>query len=169
MLGVFPPSAIPTPTGGSDRISKHISYLEATKSETAIRRGISNIPDTDILARMRITAAAVFEPVREHFGKPLFVTSFFRNPVVNRLAGGSSTSQHMTGEAIDIDGDPTGIPNTEILQWIRKNLDFDQLIWEFSNPNGTPAWVHVSYRPNANRQKVVRAVKREGSTVFIPI
>lgn len=138
-----------------DRISLHISFYEATRSETAIRRGIQNIPGEKELNAMRLTALMIFEPVRCHFNVPIRVNSFYRNPMVNRLVGGSATSQHMTGEAIDMDAlDHTGLTNKDIFEWIKGNLEWDQLIWEYGNKE-QPAWVHCSYKETGNRKQIL--------------
>lgn len=146
-------------------ISEHISYLEATKSETAIRNGIKNVPTTNVETTMKNTAEKVFEPVRNHFGLPIAVTSFFRCKALNELISGSKTSQHMKGEAIDMDADVLfdfnlnthgkTIYNKDIFEFIRDNLEFDQLIWEYGDDRN-PAWVHVSYSEKYNRGEVWR-------------
>ncbi len=149
------------------RISQHISYAEATRSDTARRLGLKNDPPPNILSAMRLTAEMVFEPARLHFGVPLYIGSFYRSPEVNAAIGGSRNSQHCRGLAIDIDADVFGgITNTQLFDWIRDNLEFDQLIWEFSNPDGSPAWVHVSYNLGHNRNQVLIAQKVEGRTVY---
>ena len=151
-----------------DKISAHISYKEATASQTATRKGISNDPNADQLKNMQEVAYTIFEPVRAHFGKPIFISSFFRSPDLNTAIGGSSTSQHCKGEAIDIDGDRTGVSNKEIFDYIRKHLVFDQLIWEFGDDN-SPNWVHVSYtNERENRKQVLIAKKINGRTFYTP-
>lgn len=149
-------------------ISKHISYDEATKSRTAIRNGIYNIPNATEIQRMEAVAQEVFEPVREALGgKPLRLTSFFRSIALNRALGGSSTSQHCKGEAIDIDADGSHTTNRDVFTYILENLEFDQLIWEFGD-NLNPDWVHVSYKRNGeNRCQVLKAIKQEGKTRYI--
>lgn len=146
-------------------ISKHLSYSAATKSQTAIKNGISNEPNLEQLNIMRVVAFSLFEPLRIHHGKPIKVTSMFRSVALNSVLGGSTKSQHLYGAlsglregAIDIDMDVfnNGMSNCEAFMWLYYNLEFDQLIWEFGtlkNPN----WVHVSYRENENRKQVLRA------------
>lgn len=137
-------------------ISKHITYKEGVRSATATRRGIKNTPGESQLAAMKLVAKKVFEPVRTHFDKPIRINSFFRSKALNRAIGGSSTSQHCQGEAIDMDG-LSGLTNAEIFHYIKDNLEFDQLIWEFGTDK-EPDWIHVSYtnrRPN--RKIVLRA------------
>lgn len=137
-----------------ERISKYISYEEATKSQTAIRNKIENKPNTDELNKMKLVASKVFDKVREHFGIPLKVSSFYRCRKLNTAVGGSATSQHMTGEAIDIDADGSSITNAQVFDYIKNNLDFDQLIWEFGDKKN-PAWVHVSYKSKGNRKQIL--------------
>jgi hypothetical protein len=150
-----------------ENISQHISWVEATKSATAIRYDINNIPDDECVQKMKVVAARVFEPLRRHFNCPIAIASFYRSKKVNRIIGGSPTSQHCKGEALDLDADVYGeITNKQIFDFILNNLEFDQLIWEFSNPDGSPAWVHVSYVDGANRGMVLKAEKHSGKTVY---
>lgn len=146
-----------------ENISQHISYDEAVISQTALRLHIDNTPSPDIIATMKLTAEKIFEPARTHFG-PLIVDSFYRCPTLNNAIGGAKTSQHMRGEAIDIKM-PNG-DNLALLEWARHNLDFDQIIYEFDNGHGQPTWVHISYHAGYNRKSVIRAVKRNGVTVY---
>ena len=121
------------------RISKHISYKEATQSQTAVRKGINNEPDAYQLQNMQVLAEKVFEPLREHFGVPIAINSFFRSQKLNKAIGGAAGSQHTQGRAIDIDDTLGGVSNKQMFDWIRENLDYDQLIWEFGN-NSNPDW-----------------------------
>lgn len=142
-----------------NKISKHISYTEATKSKTAIKYGINNKPSDSIIKVMKETALNIFEPLREYFGVPIAVTSFYRSKELNSKLKGSLTSQHCTGEAMDLDADVLGmITNRDIFNYIKDNLEFDQLIWEFGNDK-EPAWVHVSYSRNNNRGIILKAYK----------
>jgi len=122
-------------------ISKHISIKEATKSNTAERLGIENFPDNDTLINMQALAENVFEPLREWVGGPIYVTSFYRSPELNAAIGGSIKSQHCKGQAIDIDDVYGNATNAEMFNYIKDNLEFDQLIWEFGDDNN-PSWVH---------------------------
>ncbi len=153
-----------------ERISAHISYTEATKSDIAIRHGLNNTPNADELEKMKIVAEKLFEPMRAGLGgKPIYISSFFRSEEVNKKVGGSPTSGHRLGNAIDADADVynvAGLTNTDIFNYIRKNLEFDQLIWEYENPDGTPAWVHMSYREDNNRNQVLKARKVDGKTKY---
>lgn len=140
-------------------ISKHITYAEAIKSQQAVRMRLSNEPTPEHLDNMKYLAENVFEPLRAHFGKPIAVTSFYRSEVVNRAIGGSLTSQHLQGEAMDIDAQVFGgLTNAEVFNWIRQNLNFDQLLWEYGSVS-EPDWVHVSLtRRRANRKQVLRVI-----------
>lgn len=147
------------------RISKHISIKEATRSNTAERLGINNFPDSPTLVNMQALAENVFEPLREHFGHPIYITSFYRSPELNKAIGGSPTSQHCGGQAIDIDDVIGESTNADFFNYIKDNLDFDQLIWEFGN-DSNPNWVHVSYSAFNNRGNVLKAVKENGKTKY---
>jgi len=149
-------------------ISKHITYAEATKSQTAVRYNLKNVPNQEQLENMTLTAEKIFEPVREHFDVSIAVTSFFRAPAVNAAAGGARNSQHTTGQAIDIDADVLGkITNKQVFDYIRGNLEFDQLIWEFGDDKN-PAWVHVSFSKTGNRRQVLKSLKQNYKTIYIP-
>lgn len=140
------------------RISDNITFAEVFKSQTAVRYKINNVAtDPDILKNIKHVAEKVFEPIRKHFNTPIGISSFYRSPELNKKMGGSKTSQHMTGEAIDIDADIFGgVTNSEIFEFVKANLEFDQLIWEYGNDKN-PAWVHVSLkRTGKNRKQILR-------------
>lgn len=146
------------------KISENISYTEATKSSTAVKYNIDNTPDNEALERMRYVADKVFEPLREHFGVPIMVTSFYRSPKLNKKIGGSSTSEHVYGSAMDLDADVLGlITNRQIFNYIKDNLDFNQLIWEFGTDK-EPAWVHVSCKEYGNKREILKAYKEKNWT-----
>lgn len=147
------------------RISKHISIKEATRSNTAERLGIDNFPDSPTLVNMQALAENVFEPLREHFGHPIYITSFYRSPELNKAIGGSPRSQHCKGQAIDIDDVIGSSINADFFNYIKDNLEFDQLIWEFGN-NDSPNWVHVSYNTDNNRGNILKASKENGKTKY---
>lgn len=133
-------------------LSANFSIAEATKSQTAERLGIDNTPPDDVLDRMVATANAILEPVRDQFG-PFQLSSMYRCPELNKAIGSKPGSQHVTGEAADFE--VTGVPNHELAEWIRDNLDYDQCILEFHEP-GKPnsGWVHCSFRSDgSNRQQ----------------
>ena len=147
-------------------ISRHISYKESVRSNTAIRRGINNTPSDDQLYFMEIIAEKVFEPLREFVGGPIKINSFYRSPELNKAIGGSEMSQHCKGQAMDIDDTFGKATNAEMYYWIKDNLDFDQMIWEFGNDNN-PSWVHVSYvSEDKNRNRCLKAYKQDGKTKY---
>ena len=148
-------------------ISKHISYHEDTYSQTGLRRGLDNTPNDEQLKCMKEVANNLFEPLREWVGGGIKINSFFRGEPVNTAIGGSTRSQHMKGQAIDIDDTFGHKTNAEMYHYIKDNLDFDQLIWEFGDDEN-PNWVHiswVSHRPN--RKKLTIAKKVNGRTKYI--
>ena len=150
-------------------ISKHISYKEGVYSITAIRKGIDNEPNEEQLSNMKLVAEKIFEPVRTHFKVPIKVNSFFRSPDLNKAIGGSTKSQHCKGQAIDIDDTYGKVKNSDIYWWIKDNLDFDQMIWEFGN-NDNPDWVHISYvSPDKNRNRCLKAYREDGKTKYMVI
>lgn len=154
-------------------LSTHITLKEATTSPEAIRNGLDNTPSAVEIESMRQLAEKVFEPLRSYIsmkrGKdtPIKINSFFRSAEVNKLIKGSSTSQHCKGEAMDIETNYPDFNNKFLFLVIKEKSTFDQLIWEFGN-NDEPAWVHVSYSKNGNRKQVLRAVKENGLTKYIP-
>ena len=147
-------------------ISKHISDKEGVYSNTAIRRGIDNTPNKEQLKCMELIASKVFEPLREHVGGGIKINSFFRSPELNKAIGGSYTSQHCKGQAMDIDDTFGKMTNAEMYRWIKDNLDFDQMIWEFGDDDN-PNWVHVSYvSEKENRNRCLLAYKENKSTKY---
>ena len=147
-------------------ISKHISEKEGVYSTTATRRGIDNIPNSDELNNMRLLAEEVFEPLRSYVGGPIKINSFFRCPELNTAIGGSGKSQHCKGQAMDIDDTFGKMTNADMYHWIKDNLEFDQMIWEFGNDKN-PDWVHVSYvSEGENRNRCLRAIRKNGKTHY---
>ena len=144
-------------------VSKHISYKEATRSATATKLNIDNIPTDDILSNMVVVTAEVFEPLIEWAKHPINVNSFYRSPKLNAAIKGSLKSSHLSGQAIDIStlGKKT---NGEMFDYIKDNLDFDQLIWEFGNDEN-PRWIHVSYKNKKDNRKDVLRAKYKGGRV----
>jgi hypothetical protein len=152
------------------KLSKHLSLAEVTRSETAKRLGINNEPTAEHLENFKLLAEKVFEPIREHFNVPIHISSGYRSKALNTAIKGSLSSQHCSGEAIDIDmdGSANGVTNTMVFDFIKDNLDFDQMIWEFGS-SSKPDWVHVSYKANGKQRKqILRAVKSAGKTSYIP-
>ena len=149
-------------------ISKYVSYKEVVYSRTAIRKDLDNTPTTDHLANAILISQNLFDPLREWVEGPLKINSFFRSLELNRAIGGSKTSQHMKGEAIDIDDNYGHKTNLEVFNHIKDNMDFDQLINEFPDKDGNPSWIHVSYKKKGNRGQVLKAVKEKGKTKYYP-
>ena len=149
------------------KISKHISYKEATRSITALRLGIDNTPFEYELGNMKAVAENIFEPLRLWVGGAIKVTSFFRSEKLNQAIGGSVFSQHCQGRAIDIDDVYGYKTNAEMFNYIKDNLDFDTIIWEFGTDDN-PDWIHVSYVSNErNRGRVLKAIKENGKTKYL--
>lgn len=158
----------------TDRLSKYITYGEAIRSESAKRAGIDNTPDKNQLEAMVLVATMIFDEVREFIGAPLYVASFFRSFALNAIVPGASAgSQHMNGEAIDIDCDTYGHgTNKMVFDFIVKNLEFDQIIWEYGTRDN-PDWVHVSFVKGPgkrNRKKITRCIRdsKTGQPVYLP-
>ena len=147
-------------------VSKNISYKEATHSSTAKRLGIDNTPTSDQFSNMIYVAENVFQPIREHFGVPIYLSSFFRSEALNKAIRGASNSSHTKGEAMDLDADVYGIiNNADIFNFVKDNLEFDQLIWEFGDDR-CPAWVHISLNKRNNRNQILKAYRVDGKTKY---
>jgi len=146
------------------KLSQHLSLSEVIRSESAKRNGISNMPIPLHIENFKLLAEKVFEPVRLHFGVPIHISSGYRSVELNKCIGGSLTSQHCSGEAIDIDmdGSPSGVTNKMVFDYIKDNLEFDQLINEFDY-----SWVHVSYESTGKQRKqVLDAIRVNGKTTY---
>tara|TARA_R110000782_G_C14622063_1_gene393381 strand:- start:73 stop:534 length:462 start_codon:yes stop_codon:yes gene_type:complete len=151
------------------KLSKNLTLKEVTKSNTANRLGIDNTPEEFDIKNLKAIAEEVFQPLRDHFGVPLFVSSGFRSKKLNKAIGGSKYSQHMVGEALDIDADVYGsVTNRELFRFIKENLIFDQLIWEFGDDD-TPDWVHVSYKEKGQNRKQVKRAYRDSKGVYYKV
>lgn len=152
------------------RLSEHLDLSEVVRSETAKRKGISNMPTDEHIRNFKLLAERIFEPIRNHFRVPIHISSGYRSKALNDAIGGSLTSQHCSGEAIDIDmdGSSNGVSNVDVFNFIKSNLEFDQLIWEFGTDKA-PDWVHVSYESSGKQRKqVLKAVKVNGVTKYLP-
>jgi len=149
------------------KLSKYVSLSEVTKSDTATRRGISNEPTPEHLENLKTICTEVFDKIREHFGVPIYISSGYRSAALNKAIGGSSTSDHNLGRALDLDQDfrSNGITNMDVFKFIKDNLEFDQLIYEFGNSKN-PDWVHVGYRKGANRKQILVAYKEGTKTKY---
>ena len=153
------------------KLSEHLDLSEVIRSESAKRKGITNMPTEAHIANFKLLAEKVFQPIREHFRCPIHISSGYRSKELNAAIGGSLTSQHCSGEAIDIDmdGTPNGVTNRMVFDYIKDNLDFDQLIYEFGDSNN-PDWVHVSYESSGKQRKqVLKAVRAGGKTQYVAI
>lgn len=152
------------------KLSEHLSLSEVTRSESAKRNGISNMPTELHMANLKLLAEKVFEPIRNNFRCPIHISSAYRSIDLNRAVGGSLTSQHCSGEAIDVDmdGSTNGVTNKMVFDYIKDNLEFDQLIWEFGTAEN-PDWVHVSYESTGRQRKqILRAIRANGKTQYSP-
>ena len=150
------------------QLSKNLALAEVTRSETAKRKGISNMPTPEHIENFKKLAENVFQPIREHFGCPIHISSGYRSAALNKAVGGSASSQHCTGEAIDIDMDGTSITNKQVFDFVKEHVNFDQMIWEFGT-DANPDWVHVSYESTGKQRKqVLRAVKQGSKTTYVP-
>jgi hypothetical protein len=152
------------------KLSEHLDLSEVTRSESAKRNGISNMPTEQHIENFKLLAEKVFEPIRNNFRCPIHISSAYRSIELNRAVKGSLTSQHCTGEAIDVDmdGTPNGVTNKMVFDYIKDNLEFDQLIWEFGTKDN-PDWVHVSYESTGKQRKqILKAIRVNGSTQYSP-
>ena len=169
------PAAAPAPVAAAVgkvsadmQLSEHFNLKEFTKSETAIRKRIDNTPNSVHATNLKAVCEKILEPVRNHFGKPVRINSGYRGPALNAAVGGSSKSQHCTGEAVDFEID--GLANPELAKWVAANCEFDQIILEFYDPKEGPnsGWVHASYSAGKNRKQKLTAVTENGKTVYKP-
>lgn len=143
------------------QLSKHFTLAEFTRSESAKRHGVSNNPTPEHLENIKLLCEKVLEPIREKFGI-INISSGYRSKALNHYIGGSLKSQHCEGKAADIDQDDMGgVTNKEIFEYIKNELEFDQLINEFDY-----SWVHVSFNLGKNRKQVLDAGKSNGRTVY---
>jgi len=148
----------------TNKISKHFTIVEVEKSQTSIRLGISNKLPKKFLVYAQDIAINILEKCRNKFGS-FTPNSWYRSKQINTRIGGSSTSQHCFGQAVDFE--IPGVSNIELGKWINQNLVFDQLIFEFvSKKNPKAGWIHCSYKKGYNRNQVLKAYKYRGKTVY---
>jgi hypothetical protein len=150
------------------KLSEHLDLSEVIRSESAKRNGISNMPIEAHIKNLKLLAENIFQPIRNNFRCPIHLSSGYRSIELNRIVKGSLTSQHCTGEAMDIDmdGTPNGVTNKMVFDFIKNNLEFDQLIWEFGD-NDNPDWIHVSYESTGKQRKqVLKAIRNNGKTQY---
>ena len=148
-------------------LSRNFTLQELTKSDTAIRKGINNNPSAGQIEKLKLLCENILQPVRDHFGR-VKVTSGFRSPELCLAIGSSINSQHAKAEAADFEC--VGVDNAELFDWIKSNLQPDQLILEFYTP-GEPnsGWIHCSYTPDQPRKQFLHAYKSEGKTKYKPV
>jgi hypothetical protein len=152
------------------QLSKNLRLDEVVKSTTAKRLGINNEPDEWTTENLRQVAINIFQPLRDSFGCPIYVSSGYRSADLNTAIGGSSRSQHVEGRALDLDADVYGsCTNSQIFNWIKDNLEFDQLIWEFGDQDN-PDWVHVSYvYDGINRKRCLKACRDDNGKTYYEV
>ena len=144
------------------KLSEHVTIEEFCYSPTAIKKGIRNTMSLSETKNAIDLCVNVFEPIRKHLGKPIKISSGFRCQQLNNLIGGASGSQHTKGQAFDLE-----LTDRKLFDWIIKNVEFDQAIYEFGNDTHAN-WFHISYRKGNNRRQALRAFKIAGKTQYIP-
>jgi len=151
------------------KLTENFSLNELTKSQTAERKGIDNTPSTEHQENLKSLCEMILQPIRDHFGQVVSVSSGYRSPELCVAIGSSTKSQHAKGEASDFE--IFGISNKELADYINENLDYDQLILEYWKGEDEPnsGWVHCSYTNGNNRKQYLRAYKENGSTKYEPI
>ena len=150
------------------KLSKNLWLSEVVKSNTATRKGIDNSPTEEHINNLKYLAKKIFQPIREHFGCPIFVSSGYRSKALNEAIGGSQRSFHSHGCALDLDMDnkASKISNTDIFNFIKESLEYTELIWEFGNDTN-PDWLHVSFVSNEqNRNRCLKAERKDGKAVY---
>ena len=150
------------------KLTENFSINELTKSQTAERKGIDNTPSTEHQENLKSLCEMILQPIRDHFGQVVSVSSGYRSPELCVAIGSSTKSQHAKGEASDFE--IFGVSNKELAEWIHYNINYDQLIleyWKESDPNS--GWVHCSFSLNGNRKQYLRAYKENGSTKYEPV
>ena len=150
------------------KLSNNFSLNELTKSQAAERKGIDNTPSAEHQENLKSLCTHVLQPVRDHFGQVVSVSSGYRSPELCVAIGSKTTSQHAKGEAADFE--IFGVSNKELADWIHYNVNYDQLIleyWNESDPNS--GWVHCSYSQNQKRRQYLRAYKEDGKTKYEPV
>ena len=150
-------------------LTKNFSLLELTKSQTAERKGIDNIPSAEHQDNLKSLCEMILQPIRDHFGQVVSVSSGYRSPELCVAIGSSTKSQHAKGQASDFE--IFGVSNKELADWIDENLDYDQLILEYWKGEDEPnsGWVHCSFNTQGNRKQYLRAYKENGSTKYEPV
>jgi hypothetical protein len=145
-----------------EALSANFTLGEMIRSQSAVRKGIRNVPGPAEIVALRLLCQKVLQPVRDHYDRPVVVTSGYRSPRLNTAIGGSRSSQHCKGEAADFT--VPGVSNIEVCRWIERNLNYDQLIYEF----GESGWIHVSYSAHRMRNMELSAKRIGGRTRYLP-
>lgn len=143
-------------------LSKHVTRAEFERSETAINHGIPNFMNEFEIQRAILLCQNVFEPIRAYVGRPIRINSGFRSAALNRRIGGSRSSQHTLGEAVDLD-----LHDRDLFEWILDNVEADQYIFEGGTEEKAD-WFHISYRKGRNRKQALRMIKKGGKTIYVP-
>ena len=147
------------------KLTENFSLLELTKSQTAERKGIDNTPSPTHQENLKSLCTRILQPIRDHFNRVVSVSSGYRSEALCIAIGSKTTSQHAKGQAADFE--IYGLSNGELAEWIRENLDYDQLILEFWTPESpNNGWIHCSYNSEGNRKEYLRAYKNEGKTKY---
>ena len=147
------------------QLSENFSLLELTKSQTAARKDIDNTPSPEHQRNLKSLCEMILQPIRDHFGRVVSVSSGYRSPELCTAIGSKISSQHAKGQAADFE--IYGLSNKELADWVNENLDYDQLIleyWKKEDPNS--GWVHCSYNGNVNRKQYLKAYKENGKTKY---
>lgn len=153
------------------KVSKYLTLADTIAYGTSIsgngakRRSIKNEPNTTELENIKAVAINIYDPLREHFQKSIYIESFYRGAIYNKAIGGAKYSQHRLGQAVDLDDDLGGITTSEIFYYIVNNLEFDQIIWEFGD-GVNPGWVHVSYNKAKNRKRITLAHRVKNTSKY---
>ena len=151
------------------QLTEHFTLAEMIVSPTAKRLGIPNTPTAEHIENMRYCCEKILEPVRAKFG-PVTVNSSYRAPLVNKAVGGSKTSQHVNGQAIDFE--VQGVSNKVVADWVADNLEFDQVILEFYTAGDkNSGWVHASIKKEGGnrRQRLIATKSKSGGTSYTPV
>ena len=150
------------------KLTANFSLKELTSSQTAERKGIDNTPSAEHQENLKSLCTAILQPVRDHFGKVVTISSGYRSPELCQAIGSVSTSQHAKGQAADFE--IFGVSNKTLADYIDSELHYDQLIleyWNESDPNS--GWVHCSFSEGQNRKQYLRAYKEDGKTKYEPV
>jgi len=151
------------------KLTENFSLNELTKSQTAERKGIDNTPSAEHQENLKSLCEMILQPIRDHFGQVVSVSSGYRSPELCVAIGSSTQSQHAKGQASDFE--IFGVSNKELADYIDENLDYDQLILEYWKGEDEPnsGWVHCSFNTQGNRKQYLRAYKENGSTKYEPV